>query len=80
MAVATGAVALAPDDEGHLAVGLQPGQAVHHLHAASSRARAQAMLARSSKRAWSSTTAVTCLPDCDARIRAATIGLSVPVR
>ena len=38
------------------------------------------MLARSSNRACSSTTAVTCLPACDALIRAATIGLSVPVR
>ena len=38
------------------------------------------MLACSSKRAWSSTTAVTCLPAWDARISEATIGLSSPVR
>ena len=47
---------------------------------ASSRARAQAMLVCSSNRACSSTTAVTCLPAREARIRAATIGLSAPVR
>jgi len=38
------------------------------------------MLARSSNRACSSTTAVTCFPDCDALISEPMIGLSVPVR
>ncbi len=47
---------------------------------ASSSARAQAMLACSSKRAWSSTTAVTCFPAWQARMREDTTALSCSVR
>jgi hypothetical protein len=55
-------LAFAPGDQQHLGVGLQAHHAVHHLRAHRFQHSAQLMLASSSKRALSSTTAVTSLP------------------
>ena len=59
---------------------LERRQAVHHVHAACSSAVAQVMLARSSKRALTSTTQTACLPRSTARISAGTSGESSLVR
>ena len=64
VAVAPDPVGLLAHDEQHLGVGLQPDEAVHDVHARLLPAtRARSMLACSSKRAFSSTSATTCLPD-----------------
>ena len=70
MNIAPQHVPLLPHDQRHLAVGLEIQKAEHDVHAGRSSCRAQLTLLASSKRALSSTSAVTCLPFSAAAIRA----------
>ncbi len=80
VAVAADVVALSPDHQRDLRVGLEPHESVDDLHPRLFERPRPARLACSSNRAWSSTTAVTCLPDCEARTSESTVALSSPVR
>ena len=79
MAITPDAVALLADYKGVLACVLRPIRPYTTCTPACSSALAQPILAASSPRAFSSTSAATCLPLSAARIRALTTGLSPDV-